>query len=107
MKMPRFFILIAAFALVSTLALQSIESIHSNCWADPFLPVLRADPRAGDPDEPTSGYFVPFDDEATSAVVSTEDKQSSPSDYALAERPSWASRILNSRIFAWLFGGGR
>src|SRR5687767_5941638 len=57
MKMPRFFVVLGACALL-LLACQLFSAQSSS--ADP-LPVMRADPWAGDPEEPGFARGIPFD----------------------------------------------
>lgn len=71
MKMSRFFILIGACTLLSTFALQTVESIHRPCWSNPFIPILRADPWAGDPDMPGIGRELPADEGSLSNKTSS------------------------------------
>ena len=67
MKMPRFFIILGACALLS-LACPLLSAQPSS--ADP-LPVMRADPWAGDPDMPGVKYQIPFDEEGGYSRVAT------------------------------------
>ncbi len=55
MKTPRFFITLAACAVVFTIASSLYAPVIRSSSAG-TLPVLRVDPRAGDPDQPGAGY---------------------------------------------------
>jgi hypothetical protein len=57
MKMPRFFIILGACALLLAVRLPFQPT---GAVAGP-LPIVRVDPRAGDPDEPAGGYALPYD----------------------------------------------
>ena len=81
MKMPRFFIILGACALLLTVGLTVRPSV---AVAGP-LPIVRVDPRAGDPDEPAGGYALPYD--ADELAVTTE--------------PEPASHIEGRRHLAW------
>ena len=54
MKMPRFFIVLGACALLAI-------STYNLSWSQ-SLPIQRADPWAGDPDEPGFTKSIPFND---------------------------------------------
>ena len=61
MKTPRFFIALAACAVMFTIASSSIESVLRPCWAE-SMPVLRVDPRMGDPEDPKGPMELPSED---------------------------------------------
>ena len=81
MKMPRFFVILGACALLMTGGLTFSPSV---AVAGP-LPIVRVDPRAGDPDEPAGGYAIPYD--ADELAVSTD--------------PELASHFEGSRQLVW------
>src|SRR5262245_32373265 len=56
MKMPRFFIVL----VMSTVLVATACLLPKTCSAE-SLPIVRVDPRAGDPDMPGSGFAMPFD----------------------------------------------
>ena len=62
MKTPRFFIALAIFAFVFTIALSSIDSLVRPVTAE-TLPVLRVNPWAGDPDSPGAKRNLPLEEE--------------------------------------------
>ena len=70
MKTPRFFIALAIFAFVFTTALISLDSAIRPARAE-TLPVLRLDPRMGDPEEPGFRQELPFDDWSVESRIAT------------------------------------
>ena len=106
MKMPRFFILIGACALLSTIALQSIEATICPSSASAFFPVMRADPRAGDPEEPGFADKLPFDEGGESSGITLPYELSTQDRPVLREttRSSWWSRIRRVLFVSGLFG---
>jgi len=63
MKRPRSFIALALFAFGFTIALSTVTPAV-RCADAEVLPVLRVDPRMGDPDEPIPGRKqMPLDDD--------------------------------------------
>ena len=103
MKMPRFFILIGACALVSTIALLTLESNHRPCWADQLVPIMRADPLAGDPDMPGIGRKLPFD-EGDTASKSAPYELTSTAPRNEPFTPSLWMRLRTLRFMAVVFG---
>jgi hypothetical protein len=91
MKTPRFFIVLAACAVVFTIALTSIESAFRPCRAE-TLPVLRLDPRAGDPDQPGGSYReIPFEDSygLSQLETSSEIKRAPSAPMQVRAHTSW------------------
>ena len=95
MKMPRFFILIGACALAFALTLCTIESAMRPSWANP-LPVMRADPWAGDPEEPGFAKQLPFDDDGEYSRIATP--------YETSASTTIGIESIRGPWWAWLSG---
>ena len=101
MKMPRFFIAFALAAGAFTAGLLA-EGSCLPVSAGP-LPIVRVDPRAGDPDEPAGGYSMPFMEEAADPTATNQ-----PVDYRTPNERhrSWLEQFLRNAL-ANLFEGRR
>ncbi len=95
MKTPRIFILIGAFALLFCAAAISLEAQLSPAAAS-GLPILRADPRSGDPDSPDGGFALPMDEWDGSTAPLDESRlgtsQVFPGRFKIATLWSWWMR---------------
>lgn len=105
MKTTRFFIVLGACALVFTIALGSIESCLHPCWAQ--TPVRRADPWAGDPEEPGFAKQIPFDDGAQHSRI-TVPYETTEATRTLREKAPFTvwSHFLRFKVMLTLFGRG-
>lgn len=72
MKTPRLFIA----AIFGAVSVGSILSVHDPAAATP-PPIVRADPRAGDPDEPGYWKSLPFDEGDANFTYTETDSRSS------------------------------
>jgi len=111
MKTPRFFIVLAACAVVFTIASTSIESAFRPCRAE-TLPVLRLDPRAGDPQEPGFSKRMPFEDAYAELRTSVGYETTSLGSISTPTAPSpssppWWTRIRSARILNMLLSARR
>lgn len=61
MKTARFFILLGACALLFSVVVSASPQLVRSSWASQ-IPIVRVDPRAGDPDDPIPSYAIPFDE---------------------------------------------
>lgn len=95
MKLPRFFIVLGACTFVLTFALHFIESNTHPAWAQ-TVPIQRADPWAGDPDEPGFRKRLPFEEEPGGLRASAPYELTSSGIEGAAPRwiDFWRSRIL-------------
>ena len=62
MKTARFFILLGACALLFSAVVSASPQLVRSSWASQ-IPIVRVDPRAGDPEEPTPGSIPFYEDE--------------------------------------------
>jgi hypothetical protein len=92
MKMPRFFILVAVCAMMSTFLLQSIEATVYPSSAEQ-LPILRADPRAGDPEEPGFANSLPAEEVGTFSRISVPYETSVRATTVQTARSAWWDRL--------------
>ena len=106
MKTPRFFIVLAACAVVFTIASSSLESAFRPCRAE-TLPVLRVDPWAGDPEDPKGPMEIPYDDwgaystiddlESTQTTAATLEPRRS---FRISWRSAWGKSLIRM-FFGW------
>ena len=86
MKTPRFFIAFAVCAVAFTIASSLVAPVVRESFAGP-LPILRVDPRMGDPDLPGVGYEIPFDESYELSRTPDMDVQSAKSSARATRRP--------------------
>ena len=98
MKMPRFFIVLGACALLWSACL-AYETVMNACLAGP-LPVMRADPWAGDPEEPGFARNIPFEEDEPYTRIEVPYETSATVRPPMAAPNLW-QRMLRLAMLGW------
>lgn len=107
MKTPRFFILLGACALLFAMIAHS-SPMFVRASAAGEIPVVRYDPRAGDPEEPGYWKSIPFDGDSDFARIDVNVELTSRSSDGMLRSSSvhraWWSTPFRSLALFYRFG---
>ncbi len=108
MKTPRFFIALAACAFVFAVASSSFAPLVRSCGAE-SMPVLRVDPRMGDPEDPGFSRKLPFDDWIVDSQVSSAPELQArvPIAEPSGRARGWLARLRDLWLNSYLAKGRR